>query len=159
MNVLIMYYSRTGKTRKIAEKIKEKLSAEVDEIKDIINRNGFLGWLSAGRDAVGKKLTEIKNVDKNPADYNVVILGSPTWNNSLSTPIRTYIDKYGESLKHVAIFSTSDGDDQGALEEMDKMLGKKVFARMNLIRKQEIDSDLYHEKIENFVELVNSFMR
>jgi hypothetical protein len=57
------------------------------------------------------------------------------------------------------LFSTSDGDDQGALEEMDKMLGKKVFARMNLIRKQEIDSDLYHEKIENFVELVNSFMR
>jgi len=159
MNVLIVYYSRTGKTRKIAEKIKEKLSAEVDEIKDIINRNGFLGWLSAGRDAGSKKLTEIKNVDKNPADYNVVILGSPTWNNSVSTPIRTYIDKYGESLQHVAIFSTSDGDDQDALKEMEQMLGKKVFASIHLIRKQEIDSDQYYEKIEKFVERINSFMR
>ena len=56
MNVLIVYYSRTGKTRKIIEKMTEKLNAEVDEIKDIIAsvdeflRRKFAGYCLVYRD-------------------------------------------------------------------------------------------------------------
>jgi flavodoxin len=57
MKILIVYYSRTGRTKKIAEKIQYRLNADIDEISDTKNRAGILGWLSAGRDAGSRRLT------------------------------------------------------------------------------------------------------
>jgi flavodoxin len=51
MKALIVYYSRTGRTKKIAKEIQLGIKAEIEEIKDSKNRKGILGWLSAGRDA------------------------------------------------------------------------------------------------------------
>lgn len=73
MNILIVYYSRTGRTKKIAENIRTKLNADIDEISDIKNRNGFLGWLSAGRDGGSKTLSELRGVDKNPGEYHITV--------------------------------------------------------------------------------------
>ena len=101
MKTLVVYYSRTGRTKKIAEYIQSALDSEIDEIQDVKNRKGILGWISAGRDAGSKSLTPLEDVDKLPKDYSVVIIGSPTWNNSLSSPVRTYIDKFNEELSSI----------------------------------------------------------
>ncbi len=47
MKVLIVYYSRSGQTRNIAEVIAKKLGAELEEIVDHRNRKGLLGFLPA----------------------------------------------------------------------------------------------------------------
>jgi flavodoxin len=159
MRSLIVYYSRTGRTRKIAEVIKASLNAEIDEIQDSESRSGIIGWLKAGKDAGAKSLTKLKNVDKNPADYEVVIIGSPTWNGTVSTPIRTYIKQFKTGLKNVACFSTGDGEEFDALEEMERLLEKRAFLKMHLVRKQDIDNDNYYDKVENFVKNIESFMR
>ena len=57
MKNLVVYYSRTGRTKKIAKEIQERLNADIEEIHDVKNREGILGWLSAGRDAGTKKTT------------------------------------------------------------------------------------------------------
>lgn len=158
MKTLVVYYSRTGRTKKIAEYIQSALDSEIEEIQDVKNRNGVLGWLSAGRDAGSKSLTSLEEMDKMPVDYNVVILGSPTWNNSLSSPVRTYIEKFNEDLRHVACFSTGDGEDPDAVDEMEALLGRKVFAKLHLVRKSDIDSGNYQEKVDKFVSKIKSFM-
>ena len=75
MNVLIVYYSRTGTTRRIAEEIKNSLKGDIKEIRDVKSRSGIIGWLNAGKDAISKNLTKIENVNLNPSDYKVVIIG------------------------------------------------------------------------------------
>jgi hypothetical protein len=97
-------------------------------------------------------------VDKNPSDYQVTILGTPTWNGSVSASIRTYLEKYRENLQHVAIFSTGEGEEPRALEEMKQMLGNLVFAEMHLMRKKEIDSNNYKVKLDDFIERIESFI-
>ena len=43
MKILIAYYSRTGVTRKIAEKLKEKLGCDIEEIESVKDRSGMGG--------------------------------------------------------------------------------------------------------------------
>ena len=76
MKILVAYYSRNGHTKKVAEIIADTLNADIDEIKDKKSRKGIIGFLIAGYDATRGKATDI-NFSKNPADYDVVILGGP----------------------------------------------------------------------------------
>jgi len=154
MKALIIYYSRTGTTRKIAEQINKSLKGDIDEIKDVKSRSGIIGWLNAGRDSISKNLTRIKDVDLNPSDYNIVIIGSPTWNGAVSTPIRTYIKEYRESLPKVAFFSTGDSDKLKAIEEMETLLGGKSIAKLHLIKKKEIEQGEFQSKIDDFIQKI-----
>lgn len=158
MKTLIVYYSRTGRTKKIAEIIQSALNCEIERIKDIKNREGIMGWLSAGREAEKKSTTKLKSVQYNPSDYNIVIIGSPTWNGRVSVPIRTYIQQHQENFTNVALFSTGDIDKSAAIDDMKEILKKRIFTSMHLIRGNEIDNNKYHKKVETFVEKIKSFM-
>lgn len=59
MKIIIVYFSKTGHTSQVAHDLAKELHADVSEIKDKTNRNGILGWLLAGRDAMSEKLTQI----------------------------------------------------------------------------------------------------
>ena len=53
-NCLCIYYSRTGNTRAVMEKIAELLDAELLEITDGKARKGVVGFVAAGLDAMKK---------------------------------------------------------------------------------------------------------
>jgi len=118
MKTLVVYYSRTGTTRKVAEAIAGILRCDIEEVVDTKKRSGILGWLRSGRDAGSKKLTTIEKIKMHPNLYDVVIIGTPVWNNKMSTPIRTYISEYREHFKEVAFFCTQDGSENAAFKDM-----------------------------------------
>ena len=109
MNYLVVYYSRTGNNRTIAESIASRLSADVDEIIDKKNRKGKLNWLLAGRDSRAKKLTEIE-YKKNPQEYDTIIIGAPIWAWNPIPPLRTYLQEVDLRGKRVAFFICSKTD-------------------------------------------------
>jgi flavodoxin len=159
MNALIVYYSRTGTTRKIAEQIKNSLNGDIDEIKDAKSRSGIIGWLNAGRDSISKNLTRIVDIDLHPSNYDIVIIGSPTWNGAASTPIRTYITEYKETLQKVAFFSTGDSEKPEALEEMETLIRGKPIAKLHLIKKEEIEKGEYQSKLDDFIQQIKKLAR
>ena len=77
MNSLVVYFSKTGNTRFVAEEIAMAASADVEEIQEVDSskREGILGWLRAGRDGMLKKKSAIQattkkaNVDWHPTYY------------------------------------------------------------------------------------------
>lgn len=76
---LVVYYSRTGNTRAMAEMISASLGSEIEELIDETNRDGILGYIKAGMDASRKKTTPIAEPKHNPADFDLVIVGTPVW--------------------------------------------------------------------------------
>ncbi len=94
MKTLVVYYSRTGSTKNAAEHIAKQLGADLDELIDSKNRMGLWGWLMAGRDALRKYTTTLMDIKKNPADYDLVIIGTPIWAGTITPAIRTYVIKY-----------------------------------------------------------------
>ncbi|MFX0041918.1 MAG: flavodoxin family protein [Candidatus Hodarchaeota archaeon] len=151
MGLLVVFYSRTGNTKKIGELISRELNCEYEEIFDTKKRSGFIGFIRAGADATRKKLTIIKEIEKNPENYDLVILGTPIWNRRMSTPIRTYITEYRSKIKNVAFFCTMGGKgNHKAFESMMHLFDKQPIATLE-INKKEIKERVYDDKIRKFI--------
>ncbi len=152
MNALVAYYSRTGNTKKVAEKLAFLLKCPAEEIHDTKNRKGFFGWLSAGKSATRKELTTLEKVSNDPASFDIVVIGTPMWNRAMSTPIRTYLTQYKDSFKNVAFFCTHEYTEGSPFEEMASLCGKTPVATLILHSKKEVKGDEYIKKAEEFVD-------
>ena len=71
---LIVYYSRTGITKKLAEALHDVIDSDIEELIDIKDRSGAIGYLLAGKEATLKKLTTIKEPKLNPANYDILLI-------------------------------------------------------------------------------------
>ncbi len=104
MKTLVVYYTRTGNSKFAAEMIAAELGADIEEIVDLKNRQGKLAYMSCGRDAMKGNETEIGKTDKNPADYDLVVIAQPIWAWSPTPAIRTFLNRNDLSGKKVALF-------------------------------------------------------
>ncbi len=109
MKYLVVYFSRTGNNKTIGNAIAKALSADIDEIFDKKKRKGFINWLRAGRDSIGEKLTEIE-FEKDPQDYDAIIIGFPIWAGRIIPPLRTYMNSIDLKGKRVAFFICSQSE-------------------------------------------------
>jgi flavodoxin len=126
---LVVFYSRTGNTKKVAESIASEFQCDLEEIVDLKKRGGLLGYMKSGRDAMRRKETEIQEVRKNPGDYDLVIVGTPIWGGQMAPAVRTYINRYRDSFKRVAFFCTSgNGTPQKGFSGMEELCGKAPTA-------------------------------
>ena len=151
MKILVVFYSRSGKTKKVAGKISELLKCEIEEIIDMKNRKGIPGFLSAGTDANLRKLTAIKEIKNNPSLYDLVIVGTPIWSSNISTPIRTYLSLYKEDFKKVAFFCTRLGSDSEKVFNDMKSLSQKTPLALLELTSREVTRDQYMQKVKEFI--------
>ncbi|MCK5584780.1 flavodoxin family protein, partial [Candidatus Bipolaricaulota bacterium] len=59
MKTLVVYYSRTGHTRKIGDEIAAALEADVEELKDDVGRSGPVDFVKSGREAKAGTLVNL----------------------------------------------------------------------------------------------------
>lgn len=135
MKTLVVFYSRSGTTKRVAQDLAETLGAEVDEVIDKKSRKGILGILMAGYDATRGKTTEIE-FTKDPSEYDLVIIGSPTWNRRVTPAIRTYLLQNREKIKAAAFFATCMGNSGKCLDQMEALYGNKALLKKTLPKKE-----------------------
>ena len=75
MKTLLVYYSRTQITEKIAKTIQKDLDCDIEEITVGDKYDGTIGYIKGGFDASANRVCEINKVTKNPKDYDLVIIG------------------------------------------------------------------------------------
>lgn len=151
---LIVFYSRTGTTRKAAGKISNLLKSDIEEVIDMKKRAGALGWFISGIDAALKRLTVIKEAKNGPASYDVVVLGTPVWAGTMSSPIRTFISQNKGHLRKVAFFCTCGDSGKAALEALEDLYGSKPVASLEL-KTKEVVKEEYIRKCEVFVKEID----
>ena len=126
MKTLVIYYTRTGNSKFVAETIAAELGADIEEVIDLKNRQGKLAFLSAGRDAMRGKETEIAQTKRTPTDYDLIIIAQPVWAGSPTPAIRTYLNKNDLSGKKVALFF-SDSNLGQAVEKTKALMPNSTF--------------------------------
>lgn len=154
--ILVVYFSRSGETKILAREISQKLNCVLEEIKPLKPYSGFLGFQRAMLQAMFKRTPDIRPLQNNIADYDLVILGSPVWNGSLSGPTRSFIAKHKNDLKNVAFFATQGGKygQKNIFEQMKKSSGKTPLAILS-VNDKEISSGAYKNSISTFVSKLN----
>jgi len=152
MKALVVFYSRTGATKQVAEALAESLNCDSEELIDTKKRGGPLGFLSAGKDAKAKKLTKLTDIKRDPALYDLVILGTPIWAGTLSSAARTYVANNKSKFKRVAFFCThGGGESQQLFAEMEALCERRPVSILAL-QEKEVKTGTYQGKIRQFVD-------
>lgn len=131
MSTLIVYYSRTGNTRKAATKLRDALSCDILEIDDGIKRKGAFGYIKCAFHAVRKKTFPLKPIDKDPSGYEMTVLCTPTWAGTMSTPIRSFVEEFKDRIKrHCIVCCQGDEKEQRIFAQMKDLMRREPEARL-----------------------------
>jgi len=154
MKILLVYYSRTGTTGKVAKAIRDKVDCDLEELIDTVKRNGVFGYIRCGFQAVKKKHTVLKPLKHDPSKYDLVLVGTPVWAGGMSTPIRTFLHEHKGQLEKVAFFRTCGNIKYNPFDEMEVLCGKKPLGAMGIMEKAVKKGD-YSTELKKFVENIN----
>lgn len=147
---LIVYYSRTGVTAKVATALARACGADLEQIRDIRPRSGIAGyWRSAWQGLRGLP-AKIAPPKHDPANYPFVVLGTPVWAGHVSAPMHSYILQQRERFRRVGLFCTMGGSGgQNVLNAMAEMCNKLPVASLCL-RQSDVLSDLHAPALADF---------
>jgi flavodoxin len=150
VSTLVVYFSKTGHSRRIANEMAAALGADVEEIRDTTARSGLRGYLRSAREAWRGIPAEIHARTHNPRDYDLVILGTPVWAGRMSSPVRAYLEAHKRDLAHLALFCTQGGSGaENVLRAMAELNGRTPIATA-FFNDAEIAKGRYTDKLRAF---------
>ena len=137
---LVAYFSASGVTAKVAERLSEAIGADLYAIEpEVPYTKADLDWV----DKKSRSTIEMNNPASRPAiagkrdnmnDYDTVFVGFPIWWYVAPTIINTFLESYDLTGKTIIPFATSGGSDMGKTNEKllpsckgAKLLNGKVF--------------------------------
>lgn len=150
MRTLVVYFSRSGTTHKVAEELARELGADIERITDREDRKGLIGYMKSGREASTDMLVEIDEPRRDPADYDLVVVGTPVWAWKMCSPVRSYLARYSGRINEAAFFCTADGKEGKTIEDMAAFSGTQARASMVIYRKAVLRNE-HIGKVREFV--------
>jgi hypothetical protein len=157
-DILCLYYSRTGKTKRAMEEIAGALDAELVEFTNGEDYSGAGGFLRAGKSAMQRKTLPIEPFDseKPLSEYRLVILGTPVWAGRCSSPARGLLKRRGLELERVAYVLTRAGKSryEDVFDQMDQYTAAKHVLGVSL----RVDDVGYAYWRDDFIQNVKRYM-
>jgi len=147
---LVVCYSRTDTTWHVAHAIRKELGCDIERLVDTTPRGGIRGYLRSLLDALLRRPTTLRPLSSDPGDYDVVIVGTPIWNASVSAPVRTFLEANRSRIKKVAFFCTYGGRGSArALHQMEDICGQRPIVTLAL-RTDEVRRGAFDVKVRSF---------
>lgn len=151
--VLIVYYSRTGNTDRVAKEFATRLDADIEAIRDLQHGAGFLGQLTGAFHAWRQAPARIGTTQHDPSDYAITIVGTPVWVGQMSPAVRAYLQSARERIRNLAFFVTSgDTDVNKIIPSVEALTGRTTMARAGFNARELADVAVYQGKVSAFIE-------
>jgi menaquinone-dependent protoporphyrinogen IX oxidase len=155
---LIVYHSRSGYTRRVASALARRLRADVEEIRDIRPVDGPIGYAICALEAVLGITPALRRSRRDIASYDAIVVGTPVWFWSLSSPVRTWLAEHRLGRKRVAFFCTMGGaGGERVLAAMAELARARPVATLTMTD-AEVDSG-DEAKLAAFARAVNAHTR
>lgn len=108
--VLVAYYSYSGNTKKVAEKIKNITNGDIFEIvpKKAYSKN-YDEVVALAREEKQKDVKPELVDNGNVKDYDIIFVGTPVWWYTMASPVRTFLSKNDFTDKTIVPFCTHGG--------------------------------------------------
>ena len=148
--ILVAYYSRTGTVREVARRLATLLGADLEEIVDPTPRAGSIGFVRSAFEARRRRIPPIAPSSHDPADYELVVIGTPVWASSVSSPVRAYLRHHRGAIRAAAFFCTYGGSgSHQAFAQMQEESGLAPIARM-VLRQDDVETVTANLTIDRF---------
>ena len=150
---LVVYFSATNNTEKVARTISEVLSSDLIEIipkeeytADDLNYNNDNSRTNKENNDENAR-PEISN-DIELDNYDTIYLGYPIWWGKAPKIILTLLDNYNLEGKDIILFCTSGGS--GIETSVDII--KNYNSKLNIITGKKFNSSVSREEIQNWID-------
>ena len=120
MKVLVVYYSMEGNTEYIARRVAKTAGGDLLKIeleKDPPSK-GIRKFIWGGRQALMGAKPPLKELSRDPKEYDMIFIGTPVWAWRVSPPIASFMDQVDLSGKKLVFFATHDGNEGSTFEKM-----------------------------------------
>ena len=151
--VLVSYFSATGVTKKLAEKIANAIKGDLFEIEPTQKYTlEDLDWTNKqSRSSIEMQdktsRPQILNRVSNIAEYDTVVLGFPVWWYTAPTIINTFIEENNLEGKDIYVFVTSGGSgSEGSFKDL-----KNTYKNLNFIRSKRFTGRETEEDYLNWI--------
>ena len=106
--VLVVYYSQTGATQQIAEQFQQALGADMEKLEVVTPYDGTYDETiqRCMKERESGEFPELKPIQANLADYDVIYLGYPVWFGTYALPMGSFIKNNDLSGKKLIPFCT-----------------------------------------------------
>ena len=108
--ILVVYYSWScGNTEKIAEQLADACDADIARVETVVPYpEDYQETVEQGQREVNAGfMPEIEPLEYSPADYDVIVIGTPTWWYTMAPAVKTLIAENDFSGKTVVVLSTN----------------------------------------------------
>ena len=119
---LVVYYSLSGRTRDIAERIQARTGSDIYEIKTAQEiKAGPSLYLKSKSDLKNGNYPELQGDMPDMDKYDIIFVGSPVWWYTAATPVLAFLSKADFRAKKVVPFSTQGSNAGTFLDDFRKM--------------------------------------
>jgi len=158
MKTLIAWFSWSGNTRDIAERIARKTHGELFRIEREIPYSADYS-ICAYREAREEADKQLRPAIKGPlpeiADYNAVIIAFPIWWYTMPAPVKTFLESWPDwHGKRLYVFANSYTDDRSQFTNA-------LITAVECAKGADVKPGLYNKDIDNLCNWVkeNGFTR
>lgn len=106
MRSLVIYYSRSGKTKSIAERIARATGADLEEILEVERHESYA---RSAIDAVLKRKPALRPLGRALDDYDLIFIGTPIWRMNAVPAIQALLSTQSWEARAIALFCTMGG--------------------------------------------------
>jgi menaquinone-dependent protoporphyrinogen IX oxidase len=154
--VLVVYYSLTGNTARVARDIARRTGGDIESLRDSSYGVGFTGYIKAAVDAVRGASVQLGPLARNPRDYALTIIGTPVWVGHMTPSVRGWLQRCRADLGPVAFFVTSgDTDVSKIAPALESLAGRKAVALAGFNAKVLGNREFYDAEISGFLNAIN----
>lgn len=146
--ILVSYFSASGVTKRVAEKIAKAINGDLFEIEPVAKyTDEDLDWTnkqSRSTIEMNNKTFRPKVLNKvlNINEYDTVIIGFPVWWYTAPTIINTFIEENNLLNKNVYVFVTSGGSgSEGSFKDLKNAYPNIKFISSKRFKGNESDED------------------
>ncbi len=130
--ILVVYFSRSGRTRRIAEMLASELGADIEPICERrlgVGRKGARSYVGSLVDAWLQRRADLLPARHDVSSYDVVVVGSAVWARHASAPAVTWLKEHGGHIQRLALLCClrRRGGTQ-ALTQLARAAGKPAIA-------------------------------
>ena len=152
MSTLVVYYSNTGNTRRMAELIAQELDAELAEV----TCQRYLRWygpVAMAWDIFTRHLPAVTVVVPPGGQYDRVVIGGPVWAAKAAPPVLSLASRWPGTRK--ALFVTCSGASRNsppgpAIAEMQSVLADGQDVPTRIFTEAEVHSEQAREHARAF---------
>jgi flavodoxin len=116
-NILVVYFSRSGNTRKIANLIHQEVGGTIHEIQpEVPYPNSYNAVVDqAEKEIQAGYKPVLKSTLDHVESYDTIFVGSPNWWDTIAPPVATFLSAYDLSGKTIVPFCTHGGGGLGSI--------------------------------------------